>query len=146
MISTLLYQHEASSGDSHSRVYLAIPTLLVGTLTESLEGIAQLKTVIYKFPHVSIDSFYERSVMESIEDAVSRCMDLPSMYQDSIQMFSSGISQGVENLLLKTIDAIGMMGLSVVQIKLIDDVKATELNAARMTQQNFGGGAPAENH
>ena len=72
-MATLLHQHESGQvppGDS--RVYLAIPTLLLGPFTESLEGVARVKTVIYKFPHVSLDSFYEVSVVERLEDTLGR--------------------------------------------------------------------------
>ena len=98
----------------------------------------EMKTVIYKFPHVSLDSFYEPSVVERFEDAVGHCLDFSSMYQDVVQTVSQvGVWEGLQRLTVKTIDLVGLMGLSVVRLQLIDDVKAVEYkgNILKLKQQ-----------
>ena len=111
------------------KVYLMLPTLLLKPLEESLEGLVVIKHVMYKFPHVSVSSLNERSTSERLEEAVGDFFDIQTRLRTAVDTINQrGLTGWVERIVVDLFDTVGLLGLSLVNLRLVaDDIKTVEL-------------------
>ena len=129
VIEALVRQKDQKGASDVGKVYLMLPTLLLKPLEESLEGLVVIKHVMYKFPHVSVSSLYERSTSERLEEAVGDFFDIQTRLRTAVDTINQrGLTGWVERIVVDLFDTVGLLGLSLVNLRLVaDDIKTVEL-------------------
>ena len=110
--------------------YLIIPTLLLEPLTNSLDGIVNFGTVMYKFPHISVTSLFDASVAERYDTFINTLPDLSGIYSNmELSLAQRGVYGCIEMGILTSFDFIGKFGLSMLTFEFVpgDDLKIVQL-------------------